>query len=118
VIESKNACQGGLSISPGTFFLMIMVLHSTLKMLTMKKQHHNKQNKPTGSKPLPGGRTEKDADDLVHSQQEELPTAAGEEDLDDLAHRPHKPRPDSLNESKLEDLDDLVHRYQEEDDDK
>lgn len=83
----------------------------------MKKQLHKKQIKRTGSKPLPGERTEKDADDLVHSQQEEPPTEAGEEDLDDLAHRPHKPRPDNLNESKLEDPDDLVHRYQENDED-
>ena len=79
-------------------------------MLSMKKTIHNKKNKRTGQKPLPGARTEKDADDLIHSQQEELPKEAGEEDLDDLVHQPHKPKPDSLNESKLEDPDDLAHR--------
>jgi hypothetical protein len=94
-----------------------MVLHSTFKNVTMKKQLYKKQNKRTGSKPLPGARTEKDADDLVHSKQEKLPTEAGEEDLDDLVHRPHEPRPGSLNESKLEDPDDLVHRYLEKDED-
>lgn len=76
----------------------------------MKKPLHNKKNKPAGQKPLPGARTEKDADDLIHSQQEELPKEAGEEDLDDLVHRPRKPQSDSLNESKLEDPDDLAHR--------
>jgi hypothetical protein len=83
-------------------------------MLTMKKQL---KNKPARSNPLPGERIEKDADDLLHSQQEEPPSETTEEDLDDLVHRPYKPRPESINESKQEDLDDLVHRDQEEDDD-
>ena len=83
----------------------------------MKKSLAPKKNKGTGQKPLPKARTEKDADDLVHSQQEELPKEAGEEDLDELVHRPQKPKPGSLNESKLEDPDDLAHRYLEEDDD-
>jgi hypothetical protein len=78
----------------------------------MKKQHgdHNEKNKRVGSKPLPKERTEKDPDDLVHSQPEELPLNAGEEDPDDLVHRPSKPRPGNKNESGMEDLDDLAHR--------
>jgi hypothetical protein len=86
-------------------------------MLTMKKLLATKKNKRTGQKPLPEARTEKDADDLAHSQLEKLPQEAGEEDLDDLIHRPPKPKPGSLNESKQEDPDDLAHRYIEEDDD-
>jgi len=86
-------------------------------MLTMKKQLATKKNKPTGQKPLPEARTEKDADDLAHSQPEKLPKEAGEEDLDDLIHRPPKPKPGSLNENQQEDPDDLAHRYLEEDDD-
>src|SRR5687768_4469730 len=78
-----------------------------LKISTMKKSLPDKKNKRTGQKPLPGARTEKDADDLLHSKQEELPKEAGEEDLDDLVHQPHKTQPDSQNESKLEDPDDL-----------
>jgi hypothetical protein len=81
----------------------------------MKKTLPNKKHKGTGQKPLPVIRTEKDADDLVHSQQEELPREAGEKDLDDLIHQPQL-RSDELNENQLEDIDDLVHRYPEEDD--
>jgi hypothetical protein len=82
----------------------------------MKKLLASKKNKPAGQKPLPDAKTEKDADDLIHSQQNELPKeAAGEEDLDDLVHRPQKPKPGSLNESEQEDPDDLAHRYLEED---
>lgn len=76
-----------------------------------------KKNKRAGQKPLPAARTEKDADDELHSKEEEPIKDAGEEDLDDLVHRPHKARPDSLNESKMEDPDDLVHRAGEEEDD-
>jgi hypothetical protein len=86
-------------------------------MLTMKKPLPNKKNKPTGQKPLPKARTEKDADELAHSLREELPKEAGEEDLDELVHRPQKPKPGSLNESQLEDPDDLAHRYLEEEED-
>jgi hypothetical protein len=81
----------------------------------MKKTLPDKKNKPATQKPSPASRTEKDADDLAHSQQEELPKEAGqEEDLDDLVHRPPKPQPGSLNESKMEDPDDLIHRQQQE----
>jgi hypothetical protein len=99
------------------FLKNIKEFHSALNFLTMKKTIPNKKNKRTGQKPLPPERTEKDADDLAHSQQEELPKEAGEEDLDDLVHEHHKPKPDSLNESKPEeDPDDLAHRYYEEED--
>lgn len=84
----------------------------------MKKPLNRKKAQPAAKKPLPEARTEKDADELAHSQQEELPREAGEEDLDDLVHRPRKLRPDSLNESKMEDPDDLAHRStQDEEDD-
>jgi len=83
-------------------------------MLTMKK---TKKNKPPKQQLSPGVRTEKDADDQVHSQEEELPTEAGEEELDDLIHRPHKQQTDSMNKSKLEDPDDLAHRSLQEDED-
>ena len=79
----------------------------------MKKQL---QNKSTEVKPLPRERTEKDADEELHSQQEQLPKEAGNEDLDDLFHRPYKPSPDSINKSKEEDPDDLAHGYQEDED--
>jgi hypothetical protein len=80
----------------------------------MKKPLHKKKTQPQAKKPAAGARTEKDADDLAHSQEEELPTKAGEEDLDDLIHRPHKQQPDSINKSKQEDPDDLTHRSSEE----
>jgi len=100
------------------FSKIIKELHSTLKMLTMKKTLPDKKNKRTGQKPLPGARTEKDADELAHSQQAEPPKEAGEEDLDDLVHRGHQSQPDSLNESKMEDPDDLAHRsFEEEEED-
>jgi hypothetical protein len=77
----------------------------------MKKQHRtsNEKNKGVSSNPLPKARTEKDPDDLVHSQPEELPLNAGEEDPDDLVHRPSKSRPGNKNESGMEDPDDLAH---------
>jgi len=83
----------------------------------MKKPLADKKNNPTAKNPLPKAKTEKDADDLAHSQLEELPKEAGEEDLDELVHRPQKPKPGSLNESKEEDPDDLSHRYLETEDD-
>jgi hypothetical protein len=86
-----------------------------LKWLNMKKPLHKKKTQPAAKKPLPGARTEKDADDLVHSHEEEPPTEAGEEDLDDLIHRPHKP--DSVNKSKQEDPDDLTHSTSQEEED-
>ena len=83
----------------------------------MKKQPIPKTDpKKSSPKLTPKQRIEKDADDLVHSQeQKELPEAeTGEEDLDDIVHSP-KPRPGTINtEDNLEDLDDLVHGYQEE----
>lgn len=85
----------------------------------MKKQPIPKTDiKKSSPKLTPKQRIEKDADDLVHSQeQEELPEAeTGEEDPDDIVHRP-KPRPDTKNtEDSLEDPDDLVHGYPEEED--
>jgi len=72
----------------------------------MKKKP--KHGTKTGSKPSLKEKTEKDQDDLVHSQQEE-PPAEGE-DIDDITHRSHKPRPGNINTSDLEDPDDLVHR--------
>ena len=72
----------------------------------MKRQL--KHSKKTNSKAPLKGKTEKDADDLVHSQQEE-PPAAGE-DLDDITHRSYKPRPGNIKTNDMEDPDDLVHR--------
>ena len=61
------------------------------------------------------GETEKDADDLVHSQQQEEPTEIGDDDPDDIVHRP-QPRHGSEKRDGLEDPDDLAHRYPTEDD--
>ncbi len=57
------------------------------------------------------GRTEKDADDLVHSQQQEETTEIGEDDPDDIVHRPYQPRRSNEKQDGLEDPDDLAHRY-------
>ena len=85
----------------------------------MKKQAINKTNtKKSSPRSTPRQRTEKDADDLVHSQEpEKIPEAeTGEEDLDDIVHRP-KPRAGAVNtEEGLGDPDDLVHGYPEEED--
>jgi len=84
----------------------------------MKKQPIPKTDtKKSSPKLTPKKRIEKDADDLVHSQEQESPEAkTGEEDPDDIVHRP-KPRPGNTNtEDSLEDPDDLVHGYPEEED--
>ena len=72
----------------------------------MKKQV--KHGKKKDSKPPVKGKTEKDPDDLVHSQKEE-PPAEGE-DLDDITHRSYKPQPGNIKTNDMEDPDDLVHR--------
>ena len=86
----------------------------------MKKQAINQTNtKKSSPKPTPKQRTEKDADDLVHSQEPEtVPEAeTSEEDFDDMVHRP-KPRAGSIDtEDNLKDPDDLIHSYLEEEDD-
>ncbi len=86
----------------------------------MKKQAINKPDTKISSPKLtPKQRTEKDADELMHSQEpEKLPEAeTGEEDLDDIVHRP-KPRAGTIDtEESLQDPDDLVHGYLEEEDD-
>lgn len=51
-------------------------------------------------------KTEKDADELVHSKIEKKPTEKGEEDADDIAHRQYKSAPDA---DSMADPDDLVH---------
>jgi hypothetical protein len=51
-------------------------------------------------------KTEKDADELVHSKIEKKPTEKGEEDADDIAHRQYKSAPDA---NSMADPDDLVH---------
>lgn len=82
----------------------------------MKKQPIPKTDtKQSSPKLTPKQRIEKDADDLVHSQEpEELPEAeTGEEDPDDIVHRP-KLRRGTNTEDSLEDPDDLVHGLQEE----
>ena len=78
----------------------------------MKKQPTpNDKNQVAGSKLTPKERIEQDADDLVHSREDE-PAETGEEDPDDLVHRPSKPGHGSvINEDNMEDPDDLVHGY-------
>lgn len=78
----------------------------------MKKQPTtNDKNKGTGSKLTPRERIEQDADDLVHSEQDEI-AETGEEDPDDLVHRASKHSADSMiKEDSMEDPDDLVHGY-------
>jgi hypothetical protein len=75
----------------------------------MKK---NSNQKSTGS--VPRVRTEKDPDDLIHSQEQEERSTIGEEDPDDIVHRQYKPKPDKIKEERLEDPDDLVHGYPDE----
>jgi hypothetical protein len=85
----------------------------------MKKQAINKTDtKKSSPKPTPKQRTEKDADDLVHSQEPGTGAAeTSEEDLDDMVHRP-KPHAGIIDtEDSLEDPDDLIHGYLEEEDD-
>ncbi len=85
----------------------------------MKKQAiNNPDTKISSPKLTPKQRTEKDADEMMHSQEPEtLPEAeTGEEDLDDIVHRP-KPRAGTIDtEDSLQDPDDLVHGYLEEED--
>jgi hypothetical protein len=70
-------------------------------------------------KPANGGKakgeTEKDADDLVHSKQEEAAAEIGDDDPDDIVHR-LQPTHGSEKRDGLEDPDDLAHRYPTEDD--
>ena len=84
----------------------------------MKKQPIPKTDtKKSSPKLTPKQRIEKDADDLVHSQeQEELPEAetGEEEDPDDVIHRPKLRPGTTATEDNLEDPDDLVHGLQEE----
>lgn len=77
----------------------------------MKKQTvtQSGNQKSPDARPAPGERTEKDADDLVHSQAQEEPLAIGEDDPDDKVHRPYTRRPGDRKEDSLEDPDDLVH---------
>lgn len=63
---------------------------------------------------IPKARTEKDIDDLVHSQEGEIPKDLGEADPDDLVHQPSKKIQGNVDES-LADPDDLVHGMGEED---
>ena len=62
----------------------------------------------------PKGRSEKDIDDLVHADDENIPTELGEEDPDDLVHQRPKPAIGNVDE-KLADPDDLVHDDAEDD---
>ncbi|MGZ5218569.1 MAG: hypothetical protein ACXWV6_08080 [Chitinophagaceae bacterium] len=78
----------------------------------MKKQpSQNDKNQNATSKLTPRERIEQDADDLVHSRQDE-PAETGEEDPDDLVHRSSKHSSGTvINNDNMEDPDDLVHGY-------
>lgn len=80
----------------------------------MKKQLiSNNKDKPATKLP-PKERVEKDVDDLVHEQETEQ-AITGEKDPDDIIHRPSKPLPGTITyEDNMEDPDDLVHGYQDE----
>lgn len=82
----------------------------------MDRQHakSGKRFENPGSAPRPI--TEKDADDLVHSQEQEPPLHINEEDPDDIIHRSYQQQSDSINNNDLEDPDDRVHRQPPEDD--
>ena len=81
----------------------------------MKKQAiSNIGMKKTANAGKAKGATEKDPDDLVHSQQQEEPTEIGDDDPDDVVHRP-QPRHGNEKRDGLEDPDDLAHRYPTED---
>jgi len=82
----------------------------------MKKKTVSNNGKPNRSK-SGIGRTEKDLDDLVHSDENEKTTEQNEEDPDDAVHRVQKSGSSQINQpgSNMEDPDDLVHGHQEDD---
>jgi hypothetical protein len=82
-------------------------------ILIMKK---NSNHKSTESSAAPKVRTEKDPDDLIHSQEQEESSITGNEDPDDVVHQHYKPKSDKIKEERLEDPDDLVHGYPEDED--
>ncbi len=62
---------------------------------------------PTKDESASDGLTEKDADEQVHSSQDEAPAVDKETDIDELIHKQPPVAPDPGNET---DIDDLVHR--------
>ena len=85
-------------------------------MPAMKKKPDSKAGKKSDIPVQPKKSTEKDADDLVHEENDEQPTDAGEKDLDDIVHRPYKTNA-AKKEDSLEDPDHLVHDQGDIDDD-
>lgn len=85
----------------------------------MKKQTNAKvSEKKTHPEPITKQKTEKDADDLIHSSEpEEISSSDTDEvDFDDMVHNP-KFRSAATKQENNIDPDDLVHRYTGEEDD-
>ena len=83
----------------------------------MKKKIVSYNDKKTNPGKGATGRSEKDIDDLVHSDKNETATEQTEEDLDDKVHRVKKSESSQINQPVInnEDPDYLVHGNQEED---
>ena len=65
------------------------------------------------------GRSERDIDDLVHSEEEKVFSEQNEFDPDDRVHQPRRSNPGLPDQQdNLEDPDDLVHDYRDEDDER
>ena len=65
------------------------------------------------------GRIEKDPDDLVHSDEQEIFVGQNEEDPDDRVHQPGGSKSRLMDQTNLlEDPDDLVHEYRDDDDER
>ena len=64
------------------------------------------------------GRTERDLDEQVHSEEMEKDGSQNAEDPDDRVHKPAKRKPEALNaEDNPKDPDDLVHENGDDEDD-
>ena len=82
----------------------------------MKKEPINPGKKNTINLPKPAHaqETDRDADDMVHSQKLKDTTELGEADPDDVLHRSYRPGTGSAKENNLQDPDDRSHEYLEE----
>ena len=78
----------------------------------------NDKKMSTGTTAAFKGRIEKDIDDLVHSEEEELFSELNDEDPDDRVHQPDRAPSNLTDQTNWEDPDDLVHYYRDEEDER
>jgi len=79
----------------------------------------NDKKVSTGTTAAFKGRIDRDIDDLVHSDEEEIFAGQNEEDADDRVHQPGGSKSRLTDQNNLlEDPDDLVHEYRHEDDER